>query len=328
MELNMGGNIGGWDLRFWKDICLENPTNKRFFEKEGICPRFRDPIRFLFRHVVNTARHLATEGSLNIAFVVDDFEMEKVTASSGDVNGFYCEVIREMDLPLAGKVVFDSYPGRLATRSGTRLYHGETRIHALVECCTTMTPEETFRCFKAETLKLFNSPISHLLRNKRLLGLLSENEESGVFDRAEQAFLRAHVPWSREVTDRETSFRGERAAVPELLRVHKDELVIKKGFGAHGTDVHLGRFKSELEWDRLVEKAVRERDWVAQEFVESRPYLFPDGENGPCPHAAVWGTFVFGDLYGGAFLRTIARDKQTGPINSQQGAIEAFVFEV
>jgi hypothetical protein len=82
-------------------------------------------------------------------------------------------------------------------------------------------------------------------------------------------------------------------------------------------------------WARLVAEAVvTPGGWLAQERVDSRPYVYQQGEEGYGIHNVVWGTFCFGETYGGGFLRMLPRETDERVINSARGATEGVLFEV
>lgn len=75
-------------------------------------------------------------------------------------------------------------------------------------------------------------------------------------------------------------------------------------------------------------------DYVAADPEErARPIAVPElpdwvHEVGAGPHDVVWGTFCFGDRYGGGFLRMMPRGEGDGIINAARGATEGFLFEI
>jgi hypothetical protein len=91
--------------------------------------------------------------------------------------------------------------------------------------------------------------------------------------------------------------------------------------------VVIGRLSSTNDWDAALAGALAAGDWIAQEHVESRPFLFQSGEQGCCPHDVVWGPFVFGAGYAGVILK-VQPKPLGGVVNLWRGATEGVVFEV
>ena len=68
-------------------------------------------------------------------------------------------------------------------------------------------------------------------------------------------------------------------------------------------------------------------DWVVQEYIQSRPYLFQAGRYGCSPHDVVWGPFVFGSTYAGTILRVQPKSID-GIVNLSRGATEGILLEL
>jgi hypothetical protein len=103
--------------------------------------------------------------------------------------------------------------------------------------------------------------------------------------------------------------------------------VIKKARSVGGVHVVIGRLSSTEEWDAAISAALAGGDWIAQEHVESRSFLFQSGEHGCCPHDVIWGPFVFGARYAGTILKMQPKPLG-GVVNLWRGATEGIVFEV
>ncbi|HVS00867.1 MAG TPA: hypothetical protein VMW27_29880 [Thermoanaerobaculia bacterium] len=327
MEVNMTAFLGGWQLRFWDRACLEAPSIVSFLRQEGIDPVHRDPWHAAFSHVVRDVQEkgLAGDGVLNVALVTAA-EVAEMADSLVELNELYTAVLESTGLSLSGRLFVCSYAGDLAPKRGA-LFHGDAQIHAVVEYTNDLTPQEVYRCFKAETLGLYNGPLTALLGDKRNLALLSQFADSDRFDREEREFINSHIPWSREVVDGKTRFAGETVSLLDFALAHRERLVLKAAQGVGGKGVHIGSATPQDEWERRLRAAAGSKGWLLQELVRSRPYLGQDAA-GPAPHDVVWGTFGFGSSYGGAFLRMLPSGGVPGVINAARGATEGFVFEV
>jgi hypothetical protein len=116
--------------------------------------------------------------------------------------------------------------------------------------------------------------------------------------------------------------------LPELLIAHREELVLKPSHGRKGQGVAFGYRTPPYRWARFVAEAVAGGGWLAQERVESRPYIYQSGQKGYGFYDVVWGTFCFGEMYGGGFLRMIPSGTGDGVVNVARGATEGVLFEV
>jgi hypothetical protein len=66
---------------------------------------------------------------------------------------------------------------------------------------------------------------------------------------------------------------------------------------------------------------------VVQELVETRPYRYQRGEEGVADFSLSWGMFVFGESYGGSYLRMSPKGGSS-VLNITRGAESGWVFEV
>ncbi|HKV13290.1 MAG TPA: hypothetical protein VJ725_34435 [Thermoanaerobaculia bacterium] len=326
LEVN-AGLIGGWQLRFFEQRVRSHPVIARFLEETGVSPHHRDPLVVMLQFIIdhNLGKPVAADGVLNTAIILRD---RAPAGEEARLSRSYRDLLDRSGTGLTGEVVICSWAD-LSTRQN-RIWHLDRRpIQALVQMSTEAPPDAIFRSFKAGRLSLYNGPINVLFRDKRVLALLSEHAESAVFTAEERDVLRRHLPWTRAVGPGAATWRGATAPLPELLLAHREELVLKPSRGFQGTGVTFGHLTPPDAWARLVTEAVAQGGWLAQERAGSRPYVYQCGDQGYGIHDVVWGTFCFGEIYGGGFLRMMPRGTGgDGVINSARGATEGVLFEV
>jgi hypothetical protein len=327
MEINTSAFLGGWQTHYWAEMCNTNPVIVSFLREQGMVSHFRDPLRESLLWIVedSSRRGLANAGDLNICIQISP-RFPPSAQRDAYFNEIYSAVLAEAGGTLNGRILFCS-PDQITARDGW-LFKGNTRLHAMIEYLDQWTSKPVFRCFKAGTITLYNSPLARLLSDKRCLALLSQLESSDCFDSAEREIIRKYIPWTREVAEERVRYRDESVDLVDLLLSRREELVLKHSRGAGGQDVHLGRYTEGEAWNHLVRKAVASGSWLAQEYCGSRSYLYDHAGQGPRPHNLVWGFFAFGNSYGGSFLRMMPQDRGDGVINSARGASEGLVFEV
>jgi hypothetical protein len=325
LEVN-AGLMGGWQLRYFERSFFTNPVLARFHQEQGITPRHRDPIEVLLHHIIldNLGSTTCAGGVLNVGIAVPIRNAMDYGATLA-LTDIYTRLLAEHGRGLTGEVRLCSFEAMTAQR-GT-LYQNGWPVHAIVELYANRS-EAVFRSFKAGKVSLYNGPIGPLLSDKRNLALLSQYEDSDAFSAEEREIIRNHIPWSRELTIEQTSFRGEVRRLEDILLTHREDLVLKPAAGYQGKDVRVGRFTSPEEWEATVREALGTKGWLVQEHVESRPYLYQLGEQGSAVHDVIWGLFCFGNLYGGAFLRMLPKGSGDGVINSARGATEGILLEV
>jgi len=326
-EINMASNIGGWRSQFWEQKYLNNEAVSRFLVEHKIQVSHHDPLRTFCLHMVDDAltSGVCSDGVLNVAIVCAG---QTVPGEAGKrvAQDLYDGFLQIANRKVNGHVLFSS-AGDLSVKNGY-LYYGEQRIHAVVNYAGTVLPKQVYWSHKAGTICLYNGPLTKMMSDKRNLALLSQFEQSDVFNDEEQKIIHDHVPWSRIVVEGKTTYRGETVAFPDFLIAARDRMVLKLGIGLGGKDVHVGSFTGEDEWRALVEKALSDGGWMVQEYVDGRPYLFADGEGNISPQNVVWGMFCFGSRYGGGYLRMLPKGVRNGVVNSGGGAVEGPIFEI
>jgi len=325
VEFNMSAHLGGWETSILAGIQVNLSPIRRFLRQHGVTVTFRNTVREIFRHVAREAERqgLTAEGELNVAVVMPVLSAQDVAMISPYLDGEYRPALEEHGL--RGRAFLCDY-SQLSERLG-RLYYGALKVGAVVERSSTHENRMAFNCFKAGALCFFNSPVAMLLGDKRNLALLSELEGSPIFSDEERAILERHLPWTRRVERGEATYRGERISLLDFISSRRESLVLKKARSLGGADVLIGRFTSQEEWETVLAREATGNDWIVQEYVESRPYLFQNDEHGCSPHDAVWGPFVFGNTYAGAFLR-LQPKRLLGIVNLTRGATEGVLLEV
>jgi carboxypeptidase Taq len=148
------------------------------------------------------------------------------------------------------------------------------------------------------------------------------------FSVAERQLFRRHILWTRVLGERRAETPDGDDDLPEYVRAHRDELVLKPNRAYGGTNVYLGAAQTESQWDGLIEQALRdahdaERSWVVQAAATLPVHMFPvldaAGRSREEPFYAVMG---FAPTDHG--LSIIARVSQKQVVNvAQHGGLAA-----
>ena len=82
------------------------------------------------------------------------------------------------------------------------------------------------------------------------------------------------VPWTRRVSDRKTTRKGEKINLLEFIRRNRSTFVLKPNddYGGHG--VYFGSQLDEREWQSAIEKALS-ADYIVQDALDLHPEVFP-----------------------------------------------------
>ena len=328
LEVNMSANIGGWQLTFWEKICRSQPAIQGFIDREGIEPVYHDLLETLFEQILNDCRQhqVLTDGHLVVALITETQKVEAARPAAAVLNERFREWLRNAAPELDGEFCIGAFSDDLRVQAGD-VTLGASRVHCLLNATDFALPQEILMAFKQRRTMLYNTPPAALLSDKRLIALLSENADSPRFSPEEREAIQRYIPWTRTTGERSVTFEGRDVPLFELLVAERERFVLKAASGAGGEKVHVGRSTPPERWRKIV-RATASGDWIAQEFLTSRPYLFQSGEQGHAPHDAVWGLFCFGDRYAGGFLRIMPCGEGDGVLNAARGASEAFIYEV
>lgn len=100
------------------------------------------------------------------------------------------------------------------------------------------------------------------------------------FSVAERQLFRRHVLWTRVVSARHTDTPHGPADLPEFVRTHREELVLKPNRAYGGSGVYLGAATSQRDWEALLDYALAKQDdpfesQVVQAAATLPVHLFP-----------------------------------------------------
>jgi hypothetical protein len=119
--------------------------------------------------------------------------------------------------------------------------------------------------------------------NKIMFEALSDPAHASMFDHATQRALQAHIPWTRHVRARRTTFEGRDIDLLPFLAANRERFVLKPAGSFAGDGVVLGpRCPPEI-WERAL-KAAAKRPHVVQQYLEGTDEPFPMLVNGGIVH--------------------------------------------
>lgn len=120
---------------------------------------------------------------------------------------------------------------------------------------------------------MVNSFRCKILHKKASLAVLSDERNAHLFDRDELEAIEAHIPWTRTVEERKTTFAGVEIDLLPFIRENRERLVLKPNDAYGGTGIVLGWEADDERWSRAVAQALAE-PFVVQErvFLPEEPY--------------------------------------------------------
>lgn len=328
MEINVGSNIGGWQIQWMDAQYRKHPSLQAFFDQFE-CRSKNIPLGYM-AHIIRNAEAVTQrrEGEFHAFMLVDPkfFEMQD---GESTIDAMFQAALRECGR--TGALHFGRSYDELSF-SATGVHLGDVRVSAVVSSHqgegSPPFPQALYRAFLMRTVAWPDNPFKAIIGDKRSLALLYRHKDNAAFSEEERRMIEYFVPWSTEAVRREVVFKGRTADLEALLLEKRECFVIKVAHGAQGNDVHVGKYKSDEEWSQIVTRALGEHGWLVQEFCGSLPFYGQGGEAGYALHDVIWGVFGFGLDYGGCWLRLMRRGGGDGIINSARGAQETIVYEV
>ena len=133
---------------------------------------------------------------------------------------------------------------------------------------------------RERTVTLVNPFRCKPIHKKAIFAVLTDDSLSGLFTGEEGAAIAAHVPWTRRVQEGRTLRHGQSVDLPEFIRAHREQLVMKPNDEYGGKGVFIGWETSPADWEAALAAALTS-SYVVQEKVELARQPFPElGESG------------------------------------------------
>jgi hypothetical protein len=332
LEYNMMAGLGGWETALKAQVVMDQPLLQRFAKEQGLRVRTQDTLRAFLGHILEDVRRSVTpwEGECNLAVLFPDRELPDpvgVEMATLLLNTTFSELLEAEGA--RGEVLIGTY-GEVEDAEGHRFTMRGRRLHAVQEHDARDRLEVVGPAFdarvraalSARTLCLYNGPAQEVLDDKLNLALLSENEDSQALSPEQRELVRRHIPWTRRLRRDHALRGGERVWLPDqVVASRRDGLVLKAGRAFGGKSVLMGRSLTARDWDDAVQTALDEGGWIIQERVEPRPYHFLREDGSVGPHILIWGSFVFGERYGGTMVRMNPMGQGKDVVNATQGAM-------
>ena len=161
--------------------------------------------------------------------------------------------------------------------------------------------------YRAGAICMVNSFRSKLIHKKALFAVLTDPRHASLFSPNELEAIRAHVPWTRMVRDKESDYFGRSINLLEFIRENNERLVLKPNddYGGHG--ITIGWNADESGWNDAIKDALANGDYLVQERVptarETFPALTDDGRVEFAEQLVDLDPLLFNGKVGSAFTR-------------------------
>jgi hypothetical protein len=112
-----------------------------------------------------------------------------------------------------------------------------------------------------------------ILHKKASLAVLSDERNAALFDAEQRRAIEAHVPWTRRVEERRTTYRGQAVDLVPFVLERREQFVLKPDDEYGGKGVVLGWETPAGDWETAVRGALSEGSVVQERVpVPSEPY--------------------------------------------------------
>ncbi len=326
IEANAVINIGGLYNFYRTNSYLQMDWLRRFFAEEQVEVRFRNPLQTFLSFVVSraTARALHRQGFLNLAIMIEAAHEFDIVLPM--IEPTYQALLAKHDV--VGKVIFCEDP-QLAYRDG-EVKVGQDPVHILVQYYDFFLYQPVSPLIEAwidGVIDLYPGPMGSIYTDKRNFAMLSAELPELGLSASEKSLVADHLPWTRFLQPGQTTYQGENVDLVAWVTRHRERFVLKPGLGFSGAGISIGHFMSDTEWQDAVQTALAYESYIVQEYIA--PYLtlnlHPD--HGLSPFQANWGLFVFGQQFGGAFIRIMPAEI-TKLISIGHGARASVLLEI
>lgn len=313
IEFNLGTNLGGWENNIIQNLYLKNILITTFIKENQLVILPQDTLAQEFTHIIeSTIQNVKNiDNEVNTVF----FYNPGIEKSQYYID-LYSQCIKKFK-SLKGALFFSS--SKELSVKENKVYLVNIRIAAVVDM-GDLCKVEVFKCFKLNTVMVYNTPVSHILGDKLNMALLHDENFNHRFSHRDLELIRKYIPYALRIEP--VNFEK----LEDVIQ-NKDEWVLKPGQGAAGKGVFVGKEMSQDKWKNLIESAKKNRNSIVQKFCAPLAFDYMDKENNITLHHLVFGFFVFGNTYADGLIRLTPIDKSL-VINVSLGARLGFFLKV
>ena len=269
VELNAESPAGIAYNEVLVEIFLELPVMKKFQERYTL-RRFRSRERLL-ETLLACHREAGGKGEKPTIAIVDYEDVPTRTE-----HHLFREFFESRGYPA---LVCDprhlTYEAGVLRHEGTAIdiVYKRLLVNELLERKGELQP--LLRAARERAATIVNPFRCKAIHKKAIFAVLTDDELQPLFTAEERAAIAAHVPWTRRVRAGHTLRNGETIDLPDFIRRHRTELVMKPNDEYGGKGVFIGWEMSETAWEEALAQALKE-PYVVQQKVELQREPFPE----------------------------------------------------
>ena len=172
-------------------------------------------------------------------------------------------------------------PRQLEYRNGQLLVDGITPIHLiykrvlLSELVTRGGLDHpVIRAVREGAVCMVNPFRCKLLHKKASLAVLSDEANAAMFTADERRAIEHHIPWTRLVSERHTTYQGKEIDLLPFISRNKDRFVLKPNDEYGGKGIVLGWEADQTQWDATLQ-TTRDEPYIVQRKVSLPKEAYP-----------------------------------------------------
>src|SRR5688572_22553763 len=182
--------------------------------------------------------------------------------------------------------------------------------------------------YRAGAVCMVNSFRSKLIHKKALFAVLTNRKHAHLFTQSELDAIHSHVPWTRIVRDEQSDYQDRTVDLLEFIRTNNERLVLKPNddYGGHG--ITIGWNADAAGWEKAIQSALANGDYLVQERVptarETFPALTNDGRIEFAEQLVDLDPLLFNGKVGSAFTRLSATELAN--VSSGGGMVPTYII--
>ncbi|GIV61155.1 MAG: hypothetical protein KatS3mg044_0021 [Rhodothermaceae bacterium] len=212
-------------------------------------------------------------------------------------NGYPCEIADPRSLDCRDGWIYAN--GRRIDILYRRLLMNE--FYAMKDEC-----EAYLKGYLAQKTCYLNSFRTKMVHKKAIFSVLTDERFTAVLTEDQRDAIARHIPWTRLLRPRHTTFRGLKIDLLEFVRNNRRYFILKPNDAYGGSGVTLGFDVSQSTWDAALEEALQ-HGYVVQECVDIYREAFltktPQGWE-RVPMVIDLDPYINGPAVGGCLTRT------------------------
>lgn len=181
--------------------------------------------------------------------------------------------------------------------------------------------------YKAQKTCYLNSFRSKLAHKKAIFSVLTDPKYSRVLNTLQLQAIKDHIPWTRRLGHKSTTYNGKPVDLLEFVRARKNNFVIKPNDEYGGKGVTLGMDVDDATWETAITSGLAD-GCVVQEIVNiSREPFFNkvDGIWKIVPTVVDLDPYINGTMVGGCLTRTSSSNLAN--VTAGGGSLPMFILK-